>query len=80
MICRKKVKKAQTAVEYLILMAAVVAVVLIGFKQYLPKVYDASNVFFNRAAVGIYGEPNSCGDGTCDWDFEGCESCPTDCC
>jgi len=72
-----KQKKAQTAIEYLLLLTAVVAIVLIGFKQYLPRIQQTSNVYFNRVAVGIYGEPSRCGDGIRDT-FENCCNCPTD--
>jgi len=72
-----KEKKAQTAVEYMLLLAAVVAIVLVGFKVYLPSINESTNVYFNRAAVGIYGEPNRCGDGVVGF-FETVENCCID--
>jgi hypothetical protein len=60
-------KSAQTAVEYMLLLAAVVAIVLIGFKYYLPEFTQTSNMYFNRVAEGIMGEPPLCGNGCCDW-------------
>lgn len=77
MLLKFKSKKAQTAVEYLILMTAVVAIVLVGFKRFLPSVQQSSNVFFNRAAVGIYDGANPCGDGV-KGPFETPESCCVD--
>ena len=49
--------KAQTAVEYMLLLAAVVSVVLIGFKQFLPKTTDSNERFFNKATTAIMGDP-----------------------
>ena len=46
---------AQTAVEYLLLLGAVTAVVLVGFNVYFAKVSGQSETFFNQAARGIYG-------------------------
>ena len=70
-----KVKKAQTAVEYVLLLTTVVAIVLVGFKLYLPRINESSNVYFNRVAVGILGEPNRCGDGI-KGKFETTSNCP----
>jgi len=76
--------KAQTAVEYMLLLAAVVSIVLIGFKSYLPQLQLTSNYYFNQVGIGVLGEPNKCGDGSCS-DAErrdgrgGCENCPVDC-
>ena len=74
-----KKKKAQTAIEYILLLATVMAIVLIGLKTYLPTVMQASNVYYNRVAVGILGEPSHCGNGNCDWPFEDAATCPLDC-
>ena len=74
-------KKAQTAVEYILLLTTVVAIVLIGFRAYLPEVNEASNIYFNRVVPGIVGEPPRCGDGCCD-EFERLDQnsrCPVDC-
>jgi len=76
----KKNKKAQSAIEYLMLLAAVVAIVLIGFKTYLPRILVTGNIYFNRVGVGIMGEPPRCGDKVCrPPPFEDCERCPADC-
>ena len=83
-----KNKKAQTAVEYLLLLTTVAAVVLIGFRLYLPKVEEAGNIYYNRAAVGVLGAPPFCGDEDCDLGViytpeymirENCCKCPVDC-
>jgi len=70
--------KAQTAVEYMLLLAAVVSIVLIGFKNYLPSFQETSNYYFDQVGIGVLGEPNRCGDGTCS-SFEDSEKCPVDC-
>ena len=78
-------EKGQTMLEYLLLLTTVVAIVLVGFKQYLPKFHNSANVYFNRVSYGIYGKPNACGDLCCN-DYgtygivETCETCPHDCC
>jgi len=69
--------RAQTAVEYMLLLGAVVGIVLVGLKLYLPRINETSNVYFNRAAYGIYGEPNRCGDGNIGR-FETRENCCVD--
>ena len=92
MPCMPKAKndRGQSAIEYLMLLAAVVAIILVGFKDYLPRFYQASNIYFNRVGVGIYGDPPRCGDGCCGAlrkfgsgpcpaAIENCEKCPTDC-
>ncbi|MCK5081819.1 MAG: class III signal peptide-containing protein [Candidatus Omnitrophica bacterium] len=75
-----KGRRAQTAIEYLLLLMVVVVIVLVGFKLSLPRVREASNLYYNRAAPAILGEPPRCGDGVCrPPPFETCEKCPTDC-
>jgi Flp pilus assembly pilin Flp len=71
-------QEGQTAIEYMLLFGTVVAIVLIGFKTYVPRMREAANVYFDRAAVGIMGEPSPCGDGTCTAG-ESVANCPTDC-
>ena len=73
-------RNAQTAIEYMLLLGVVVALVLVAFKTSLPKMRTSANTYFNRAAIGILGEPNPCGDGVCDPDFEKtADKCPADC-
>ena len=75
-----KRKEAQTTVEYLLLLTTVVTIVLVGIRVYLPRFQETSNIYFNRVAVGIMGNPPRCGDGECRPEpFESCEKCPTDC-
>ncbi|MCA9407380.1 MAG: hypothetical protein H6755_01960 [Candidatus Omnitrophica bacterium] len=61
---KKKSKSAQSAIEYLLLLAVVVSIVLVGFNKYLPRTYNAAQVYFNRASVGVLGDGPRCGDGT----------------
>lgn len=63
----------------MLLLGVVVALVLIAFKTSLPKMRVSANAYFNRAAIGIMGKPNPCGDGVCDPDFENYDKCPVDC-
>ncbi|MBN1870118.1 MAG: hypothetical protein JW847_06060 [Candidatus Omnitrophica bacterium] len=71
-------KKGQTAIEYLLLLMTVAAIVLVGFKTYMPRIQETANIYYNRAAPAILGDAPRCGDGICSA-FEGCEKCPPDC-
>ncbi len=76
----KRVKKAQTAVEYMLLMAIVIGVVLIALPSQLPRVYNSANIYFDKSANAIFGRPPDCGDGVCDNTIaEDNESCCDDC-
>jgi len=55
--------KGQTAVEYLLLLSAVVVIVLIGFHTYLPRVRIAAEGYLNTVSIGVMGAPSLCGDG-----------------
>lgn len=70
--------RGQTAVEYMLLLAAVVSIVLVGFRTYLPSFQTTSNYYFNQVGIGVLGEPNPCGDGVCS-SVENKDSCPYDC-
>lgn len=72
-------RKGQTAIEYMVLLGIVVALVLIAFKTQLPRTEESANVYFNRATLGIIGKPNPCGDGFCCQPFEDLGRCPPDC-
>jgi hypothetical protein len=50
-------KNGQTAFEYLILLAVVLSIVLIGFNRYLPRTRGAANIFFDKTYNGIVGNP-----------------------
>ena len=71
-------KKGQTAVEYMLLLAAVVSIVLVGFKTYLPSFQQTSNYYFDQVGIGVLGDANRCGNGSCS-KFEDAEKCPADC-
>ncbi|MBI5416029.1 MAG: hypothetical protein HZA29_04355 [Candidatus Omnitrophica bacterium] len=71
--------KAQTAVEYMLLLGVIVAVVLVSFKMSLPRMRVSANAYFNRTAIGIMGTPNPCGDGVCNPNFEDSTKCCVDC-
>ena len=72
-------QKAQVAIEYILLLAIVAIIVIIGLQKYLLRAHQASEVYFNRVGTGILGKPNPCGDGVCNWEFEGVENCCVDC-
>ncbi len=65
-------------VEYMLVLMVVMAVLLIGFKTYMPKVQEYSNAYFEQTTCAIFGEGNPCGDGTCS-QWEDCIKCPVDC-
>ena len=73
--------KAQTAIEYMLLLAVVVAIVLIMLKRnlFVDITQNTANVFYNNVVAGIVGPANRCGDGVCDQPRENCERCPPDC-
>ena len=50
---RRRSRRAQTAIEYMVLLGVMVTVVLVGFKVYLNKARIEAGNFFNAAAVGI---------------------------
>ncbi|HPN88980.1 MAG TPA: class III signal peptide-containing protein [Candidatus Omnitrophota bacterium] len=50
-------KNGQTAFEYILLLAVVLSIVLIGFNKYLPRTHSAANVFFDKTYNGIVGNP-----------------------
>ena len=71
-------KSGQTAIEYLVLLTAVVAVVLIMLNTDLGNLQGAGELYFNKASEGIIGQPPTCGNGSCD-QFESAEKCCVDC-
>ena len=74
-----KNKKGQTAIEYMLLLAAVVSIVLVGFKTYFPSLQLTSSYYFNQVGIGVLGNASRCGDGECADKFEDCARCPSDC-
>ena len=73
-------RKAQTAIEYMLLLAVVVTVVLIMLKRnlFVDVVQGTANVYYDQVVNGILGAPNRCGDGVCA-SYENCEKCPLEC-
>jgi len=71
-------KVAQAAIEYVLLLAVVVAIVLLGLPAYIPRVNNAANVYFSSASNAILGPPPRCGDGLCTFG-ENNERCCRDC-
>ena len=71
--------KGQAAVEYMLLFASIVSIVLIGLKVYAPRTTTAGDMYFNRVGSAILGNPNPCGDGVCSPTFENVNSCCADC-
>ncbi|MBP9855529.1 MAG: class III signal peptide-containing protein [Candidatus Omnitrophica bacterium] len=63
---KKPQKKAQTAIEYMLVLAVIVASVMIAFPKYMPRITNAANTYYNKAASGIVGNGSRCGDGACD--------------
>ncbi|MBF0385996.1 MAG: class III signal peptide-containing protein, partial [Candidatus Omnitrophica bacterium] len=58
---RNKIKrKAQAAVEYLLLLAVVVSVVMIGMKRYFPRAHTYTETYYNYSAMGVMGQLNPC--------------------
>ena len=58
--------KGQNAIEYLLLLALVVGIVLVAFRTELPSVVQSAENYYNRAAERIVGDPPLCGDRICD--------------
>lgn len=48
-------QKAQTALEFVLLLAIVAAITLVGFKAFLPKSRGASEKYFNIVGNAITG-------------------------
>ena len=76
---RNKPVQAQSTIEYMVLFATVVSLVLVGFHVYFPRVYDASNVYYNKVGAGILGKPSRCGDNVCEVGLEDEKNCCHDC-
>jgi len=56
---RQKRRGGQTAIEYLLLLGVVVAIVMVGFRTFLPRTYDTSEKYFNKVLCGMMDEPPS---------------------
>lgn len=71
-------KYGQTAVEYLILLATVMAVVLMAMNKDILDMQETGNIYVDRVTEGLIGPPPKCGDCVCG-EFETAEKCPIDC-
>ena len=61
MIFRKlKNQTAQTAVEYMLLLAVIVAIVITAVPWFFPVTQNAADIYFNRVGIGIAGESPMC--------------------
>jgi hypothetical protein len=49
--------QGQAAVEYMLLMAMALVVVLLGFKTFFPRAQDSTNKLFDKQSFGIMGKP-----------------------
>ena len=48
--------RAQTTIEYLLLLGIITAIVLVGFNSFIIQSRDQANNFFNREVNEIMGE------------------------
>ncbi len=69
----------QTAIEYLLLLAAVVAVTLIALNSNMGGMQEAGNIYFERTSEGLLGKPSPCGDGLCTEFEKTADKCMLDC-
>jgi len=52
---KKPVPRAQTVFEYLIVLGVTTAIALVGFRVVLPQVRSEANMYYNKAAIRIFG-------------------------
>ena len=70
----------QIAIEYMLLLGLVAAIVLVGLQKYVMRTREASNIYFNKVVIGLDGpRPRFCGDGLCTMPPEDPKVCCTDC-
>ena len=56
----------QAAMEYMLLLGLIAAIVLMGMQKYITRTQEASNTYFNKIVVGVDGDkPRFCGDEIC---------------
>ncbi len=53
--CSRNHRRAQAAVEYIVLLGVVTAVVLAGFNSFLYSTQERTNLIINQALKGIMG-------------------------
>ena len=51
-----KEEKAQAAIEYMVLLGIMAAIIIGGFKFYLGSSRNQANKFFTNATIGIMGD------------------------
>ncbi len=51
----KQLKKAQAAIEYMLLLGVLTIVALVGFKEFVPNTKENSELFFNKTAERVMG-------------------------
>jgi hypothetical protein len=54
-------RPGQSAIEYLLLLALVAVIVLVGFNTFVPKTQEYSLQYFNAVSRGVMGDPLSAG-------------------
>ena len=52
----RQLKKAQAAIEYMLLLGVLTIVALTGFKAFVPKTKENSELFFNKTAERVMGD------------------------
>lgn len=70
--------KGQTAIEYMLLLAVTVGIILVALPNYLPRVGNAANIYFNKATAAILGEAPTCGNGVPDFGEDNERCCDDD--
>jgi uncharacterized protein (UPF0333 family) len=74
----KKENNAQVAIEYMLLLGVIVAIVLVGFNRWLPRVFNSADSYYNLSTNAIVGKASRCGDTACTA-YENNEKCCVDC-
>ena len=77
-ILNKRQRSAQTIIEYLVLMVAVVSIAIVFLGSDIGRLQGIGGMYFNKVSRSILGNPPSCGDGYCS-EFEDLELCCVDC-
>jgi len=50
-------RRAQTAIEYLIVLGVTTSIALVGFRYFVPKARDKGEGFYNQAVINLFGPP-----------------------
>ena len=54
---KSRANNGQAALEYMLLMAVVVAIIILALVNQLERLDGSTSFFYNQAATGILGEP-----------------------